>query len=172
MSVTVTVQSETPDEVLSALRDIIGENKPTAIDAISDDELLALTRKRFAKNGFEVRVAQAKANGSVTKEVASEEDAKPVEEPEAPPSKAAKKETFRKQLEEAAAAKKASNGAAKETPDDMKTRCLGVLQGWWLEGKKDQVNTLLKEYGEGETNFSKVAPEKFGPISEAIAALQ
>ena len=69
-------------------------------------------------------------------------------------------------------AKKAKTNGKTETPEEMKARCITALHDMYSAGKKDVVGKILADHGGGVKNFGAIAPENFGPIAEAIRALQ
>lgn len=70
-------------------------------------------------------------------------------------------------------AKKGKANGKTETPEEMKARCITKLHDLYgTEGGKAVVGKILADHGGGVKNFGAIPPEKFGPIAEALRALQ
>jgi hypothetical protein len=162
MTITINVTGESLSEIGEDLRALV----PNAgLDEMGLQELLLYVDQRCDKEGYEMEVYK------------KGERAKPREEQKRDEATRSLKEDLEASVklgEEAAAAepekkgKKAAKGNGKaETDEERKARCVLRLQDLFLSNKSE-VMKLLAEFGGGVKSFNAIAPEKFGPISDAI----
>jgi len=188
----------TLDEIKAEMRRIIGTEEDTLAD-MPLQELFAYTGKRAEAEGYDFEVikptaertlsaaeqrreeARAKLRGDLEASIKAEtrvaektQAEKPEESKEAPGGEGPKEEPKPKKGKAAmakAAMAKAGNGAL-EMPAEMKQRCMDRLhQLFNAENRKADVMKILTEHGGGAKNFSAIPDEAYGPISEALAAL-
>jgi hypothetical protein len=180
----------TLDEIKAEMRKIVGTE--SVADTLADiplQELFAYTGKRAEAEGYDFEIikpagertlsaaeqrreeARAKLRGDLEASIKAETKVaeKPEESKEAPGAEGPKEETKPKKGKAKGA--KAGNGAS-ESPTEMKTRCMDRLhQLFNAENRKADVMKILTEHGGGAKNFSAIPDEAYGPISEALAAL-
>ena len=167
---TVTIVGDDIEELHDALSSLVPSPPEKIIDVFDKmglEELLLYASKRCEEAGYEFEVkkplavakkeeARAKLRGDLEASVKQEESK--AEEPEepAPAKKAAPKKTNGKAVSDA----------------DRKAQCIKTLQKLYADGHKAEVNKILADFGEGAKNFNVIPEDRFGPIHEAIEALQ
>jgi hypothetical protein len=182
------------DEILEEMQRHVGKGiDATAIlDGLSLQELFAYTGQRAEAEGYDFEVlrpgekrhmtaaeqkreeARARLRGDLEASLKVETKPEPEPEPEEeePEPKKAPHTTPKGKAKTKTAAN--GNGAGPvESAADMKLRCMDRLHHLFNnEGKKAEVMKILTDFGGGAKNFSSIPEADYGPISEALAALE
>jgi hypothetical protein len=176
------------DEIVEEMQRHVGKavDATAILDGLSLQELFAYTGQRAEAEGYDFEVlrpgekrhmtaaeqkreeARARLRGDL--EASLKVETKP--EPEAEPEEEEPEPQPKKKTKTKAAAN--GNGAGPvESAADMKLRCMDRLHHLFNnEGKKAEVMKILTDFGNGAKNFSSIPDADYGPISEALAALE
>jgi hypothetical protein len=189
MPVTIEFTGESMNDVLDQIRTGLldeAEAQPglpqpspeSILDAMSLQELLLYTSQRAEAEGYDMEVtrplATARKEDARAKLRGDLEASVKLTEQQEKNLKAVRDVAFEDADEEAEKpkpkkAKAKANG--KESTADLKKRCIAALQKLYSDGRKDEVNKILADFGDGAKNFNVIPDEQFGPINEALEAL-
>lgn len=188
MNITVEMTG-TFEEIREEMRRLIGSESDATLDDMPLQELLAYAGKRAEAEGYDFEVikpgdrilsvaeqkreeARAKLRGDLedSLKITKAEESRAAPGGEGPKVETPAEEP-KKGKAKAVKIKAGGNGAA-ESPADMKVRCMERLHELFnKEQRKADVMKILADHGGGAKNFSVIPEEAYGPISEALAAL-